>query len=163
VVSYINQLDYSVEATIIKRDPSLLFDDISELDKFKLYDGPTQGGVLIGNHHVINYKQHRKNKQDYLLAFLEVLTIDQIPKYQLLDFLLIRVKPSEEISLNNFGFDGIDGEEILATYTAKNNNVAPLATGAWRFNRTTRKIEKVSKTKVRVKKSESNDFVIPVR
>ena len=122
IVSSIKGYDMKIEAILVKLDTTKLYRDLSEVEKFKQYDGSTKGGTLISDKYSIAYKQNSTDKTDFLIAFEEVLSVDHKSKFKLLDFLFFKMESTQDLTTSNCRFNDKYDKEIVAIYSSKNDN-----------------------------------------
>jgi hypothetical protein len=159
VVSSIKQSDMKVETILTKIDTALLYRNLSDLEKFKDYNGTTWGGTLIGNDFSVAYRQNINDKTNYLLAFEEVLLLNHRSKYRLLDHLNFKMQTNQNLATSNCRFNDKYDKEIVAIYSSKNENKEAVIIKAWRFNRHTLKIEEIEKGNVKYKAADKDLFL----
>lgn len=159
VVSIIKRSGMKVEAILTKIDTALLYRNLSDLEKFKDYNGTTWGGALIGNDFSVAYRQNKNDKTNYLIAFQEVLLFNHQSKYRLLDHRSFKIQANQDLAISNCRFNDKYDNEIVAIYSSKNENEEAVIIRAWRFNRRTLKIEEVEKGKVKYKEADRNLFL----
>lgn len=157
-ISYMKGYDFKVEATLVKIDTLALYRDISNIEKFKEYNGTTRGGTLIGDNHSVAYRQNTLDKQEYIIAFQETFSINHKAKFKLLDYVKFKMKENENLATSNCRFNDKYDKEVIAIYTSKNEKEEAKIKKAWRFNRHTLKIEPVDKSKVKYKVADKNSY-----
>ncbi len=157
-LSFITGYQEKVETILLKLDTSLLYRNISDLEKFKQYNGAIRGGTLIGDNHSVAYRQNSSKKTDFLIAFEEVLLFDHKSKYKLLDHLTYRLNANENIVTSNCRYNDKYDKEIVAIYTTNSDNEEVKIVKAWRFNRLTLRIEDIIMSKVKYKVADKNLF-----
>ena len=158
IVSSIKGYDMKIEAILVKLDTTKLYRNLSEVEKFKQYDGSTKGGTLISDKYSIAYKQNSTDKTDFFIAFEEVLSVDHKSKFSLLDFLFFKMESTQDLTTSNCRFNDKYDKEIVAIYSSKNYNEEAQIIKAWRFNRQTLKIEVADISKVKYKVADKNLF-----
>ncbi|PCH98633.1 MAG: hypothetical protein COB85_01105 [Bacteroidetes bacterium] len=158
VATTFKKLDFTAEAILVKVDSSSLFRDISDLPEFKEFNGTTRGGTLIDVNYSVAYRQKTEKKNEYLLAFEEVFTIDHRGSFLLLDTTTFQMKAKQYIATSDCRYDGKQDKEIVAIYASNNDNEEAKIIRAWRVNRKTLKIEGVEIGKVKYKVADNNLF-----
>lgn len=158
IVSSIKGYDMKIESMLVKLDTNKLYRDLSEIEKFKNYDGSTNGGTLISDKYSIAYKQNTNDKTDFLIAFEEVLSVDHKSKFKLLDHLFFKMESTQDLAKSNCRFNDKYDKEIVAIYNSQNGDKEPKIIKAWRFNRQTLKIEVVDISKVKYNVADKNLF-----
>jgi hypothetical protein len=158
IVSSMKGYDLKIESVLVKMDTAKLYRDLSEVKKFKNYNGATRGGTLISDKYSIAYKQNSIDKTDFLIALEEVLSVDHKSKFQLLDYVFFRMELTQELTTSNCRFNDKYDKEIVAIYSSNNDNEEAKIIKAWRFNRETLKIETADISKVKYKVADKNLF-----
>ena len=154
VKSCINDSDQKTETTFFKVDTIHVYKDVSELEEFKDYTGLKGGGTFVGYNYVVYYKQHETDSSKFLVSFLEALTIDDKPKFKMLDHLIIDLEGKNEIAISSCRFKKKFDKEIIVVYCSDDAKEESTVLRAWRFNKQKLKIEEVNANDVRFKESD---------
>ena len=147
------------KVTYFNIDTSRVYRDLHELDKLKECTGPTGGGTFLGYNYAVSYKQSLPDNNDYVIVFLEALSVGRESKFKLLDYVSCTVDEMDEIAISNCRYNGKYDNEIIALYCSDNEKEEAQIIKAWRFNKLSLKIEEVKPEKVQYKEE---DKLVPM-
>jgi hypothetical protein len=156
VASTLKAFSYTTEAIMVKVDSSLLYSNISELPKFKEYNGGRYGGTHIDNNYSIASARKSTNKTQYVLAFEETFSINQTTKFLLLDAVGFKMYTNQKLATWNCRYADRYDKEVVAVYTSTDDNQEARIIQAWRMNRKTLKIENLEIRNVKFKVADKN-------
>lgn len=151
VASTMKKYNFTVEATLVKVEDSLLYRDIKDLVAFKEYNGTTWGGTLIDDNYSVAYRSKTDYKNDFVIVFEETYSINHNARFRLLDIVYTKMEDNQSIATKNCRFNDKYDPEIIAIYSSKNDNKESKIIRAWRCNRNTFKMEFVDNKKVKYK------------
>lgn len=155
VVSTMRGYDMKVEATLVKADTALLYREFNELPQFMEYGDEAYGGIMMDDNYSLAYKRKAGTKNNYLIVFEEAYSINLRSKFKLLDTAGFTLVGNQSITAGNCRFNDQYDPEIVVVYSSRNDNKEAEIYKAWRFNRTTLRIETVDAKKVKYTKADN--------
>ncbi len=159
VISSVNNGNNRTEENYFSVDTTSVYKDLNDLDEFKNYKGKSSGGTLVGYNYAITYKQHSTELNNYILAFLEALVVEEKSKFKVLDDVYFTLDTNQKIATSNCRFNDKYDKEIIAIYSSVNPQEEAEIVRAWRFNKLKLKIEEVPVENVRYKEADKKKLI----
>jgi hypothetical protein len=152
VKTYFENFEDTVETIFYKIDTTKYYNNIFELEKYKEYkNSNSYGQTILGEIYSIDYYQSNLDETKYIITFESTFQLENRNKSTLLDSKIIQVNKDENITNSNCRYHGEYDDEILTVFKSTDNNKEAEIIQAYRFNRESKLIEAVDKTKVKYK------------